>query len=61
MVEENREGRSLAETPTWAVAAVITLLVSLSFLSNGTLKKLVKVHTYISFEFLIFIHKFLTH
>ncbi|KEH27593.1 hypothetical protein MtrunA17_Chr5g0405641 [Medicago truncatula] len=43
MVEENREeGRSLAETPTWAVATVITLLVSLSFLSNGTLKKLVK-------------------
>jgi mlo protein len=43
MVEENEEGRSLPETPTWAVATVITLLVSFSFLSHGTLKKLVKV------------------
>ncbi|CAL5188161.1 unnamed protein product [Lathyrus oleraceus] len=42
MVEENGEGRSLSETPTWAVATVITLLVSLSFLSHGTLKKLTK-------------------
>ncbi|XP_045815681.1 MLO-like protein 4 [Trifolium pratense] len=42
MVEENEEGRSLAETPTWAVATVITLLVSLSFLSHGTLNKLIK-------------------
>ncbi|CAI8588584.1 unnamed protein product [Vicia faba] len=42
MVAENGEGRSLSETPTWAVATVITLLVSLSFLSHGTLKKLVK-------------------
>lgn len=57
MVEENREeGRSLAETPTWAVATVITLLVSLSFLSNGTLKKLVKVHTYITFFLISHIH-----
>ncbi|KAK7307476.1 hypothetical protein VNO77_40578 [Canavalia gladiata] len=42
MGDENGEGRSLAETPTWAVATVITLLVSLSFLFQGTLKKLVK-------------------
>ncbi|KAJ1408784.1 Rhodanese-like domain [Sesbania bispinosa] len=42
MEGKNGEGRSLAETPTWAVATVITILVSFSFLSNGTLKKLVK-------------------
>ncbi|XP_027362691.1 MLO-like protein 4 [Abrus precatorius] len=42
MGEENGGGRSLAETPTWAVATVITLLVFLSFLFQGTLKKLVK-------------------
>ncbi|KAH1224017.1 MLO-like protein 4 [Glycine max] len=42
MGEENGEGRSLAETPTYAVATVITVLVSLSFLFQGTLKKLVK-------------------
>nr|KYP66599.1 MLO-like protein 4 [Cajanus cajan] len=42
MGEENEEGRSLAETPTYAVATVITVLVSLSFLFQGTLKKLVK-------------------
>ncbi|XP_061367745.1 MLO-like protein 4 [Gastrolobium bilobum] len=42
MEREKGEGRSLAETPTWAVATVITLLVSFSFLSNGILKKLEK-------------------
>ncbi|CAJ1930423.1 unnamed protein product [Sphenostylis stenocarpa] len=42
MGEESGEGRSLAETPTYAVATVITVLVSLSFLFQGTLKKLVK-------------------
>ncbi|KAK7309366.1 hypothetical protein RJT34_06030 [Clitoria ternatea] len=42
MGEENGEGRSLDETPTWAVATVITVLVSLSFLFQGTLNKLVK-------------------
>lgn len=46
MGEENGEGRSLAETPTYAVATVITVLVSLSFLFQGTLKKLVKVRKY---------------
>ncbi|KAL2348617.1 hypothetical protein Fmac_002617 [Flemingia macrophylla] len=39
---ENGEGRSLAETPTYAVATVVTVLVSLSFLFQGTLKTLVK-------------------
>ncbi|PIN15025.1 hypothetical protein CDL12_12331 [Handroanthus impetiginosus] len=33
------EGQSLAETPTWAVATVITILVSIGFLINGSLKK----------------------
>ncbi|KAK7367282.1 hypothetical protein VNO80_09291 [Phaseolus coccineus] len=42
MGKENGEGRSLAETPTYAVATVIAVLVSLSFLFQGTLKKLVK-------------------
>ncbi|KOM28077.1 hypothetical protein LR48_Vigan499s002100 [Vigna angularis] len=42
MGEENGEGRSLADTPTYAVATVITVLVSFSFLFQGTLKKLVK-------------------
>ena len=46
MGEENGEGRSLAETPTYAVATVIIVLVSLSFLFQGTLKKLVKVRKY---------------
>jgi len=45
MGEENGEGRSLAETPTYAVATVIAVLVSFSFLFQGTLKKLVKVRT----------------
>ncbi|KAL7143696.1 hypothetical protein ABFS83_08G209100 [Erythranthe nasuta] len=34
-----REGRSLAETPTWAVATVITLLVTIGILIHGGLKK----------------------
>ncbi|KAK7252973.1 hypothetical protein RIF29_37309 [Crotalaria pallida] len=42
MVEENGEGRTLAETPTWAVASVITLMVSVSFLFNITLETLLK-------------------
>lgn len=44
MEEKIGEGRSLTETPTWAVATVITLLVSVSFLFHRTLKKIVKVH-----------------
>ncbi|KAJ7944154.1 MLO-like protein [Quillaja saponaria] len=33
------EGRSLTETPTWAVATVITFFVTLSFLSESSLKQ----------------------
>ncbi|KAF9622786.1 hypothetical protein IFM89_034021 [Coptis chinensis] len=33
------EGRSLSETPTWAVATVITVLVSVGFLFQGSLKR----------------------
>lgn len=38
MEEEPREGRSLAETPTWAVATVITVMVSFGFFFQGSLK-----------------------
>ncbi|KAJ7953140.1 MLO-like protein [Quillaja saponaria] len=38
MEEGHGKGRSLAETPTWAVATVITVLVAVSFLSHGSLK-----------------------
>nr|ADN33947.1 mildew resistance protein [Cucumis melo subsp. melo] len=33
------EGRSLAITPTWAFATVVTLMVSLGFFFQGTLKR----------------------
>ncbi|PIA57330.1 hypothetical protein AQUCO_00600218v1, partial [Aquilegia coerulea] len=36
--EDEEEGRSLFETPTWAVATVITVMVSLSFLIQGSLE-----------------------
>ncbi|KAL1536863.1 MLO-like protein 4 isoform X1 [Salvia divinorum] len=36
---KSREGRSLAGTPTWAVATVISLLVAIGFLLHGGLKK----------------------
>nr|GMC94863.1 MLO-like protein 4 [Ipomoea batatas] len=36
---EEREGRSLSETPTWAFATVITALVCVGFLIHGGLKK----------------------
>ncbi|CAA0809391.1 MLO-like protein 4, partial [Striga hermonthica] len=36
---ETEEGRSLAETPSWAVAAVITVLVTVGFSIHGGLKK----------------------
>ncbi|CAN4083448.1 unnamed protein product [Withania somnifera] len=35
----NLEGASFAETPTWAVATVVTALVSIGFLIHGSLKK----------------------
>ncbi|KAK9948411.1 hypothetical protein M0R45_003987 [Rubus argutus] len=35
---EEREGRSLAETPTWTVATVITVMVSLGFFLHSSLK-----------------------
>nr|XP_023905073.1 MLO-like protein 4 [Quercus suber] len=38
MEEEPREGQSLAETPTWAVATVITVMVSFGFFFHGSLK-----------------------
>lgn len=40
---EEREGRSLSETPTWAFATVITALVCVGFLIHGGLKKCGKV------------------
>lgn len=39
----NLEGASFAETPTWAVATVVTVLVSIGFLIHGSLKKFGKV------------------
>ncbi|XP_019182461.1 PREDICTED: MLO-like protein 4 [Ipomoea nil] len=36
---EEREGRSLSETPTWAFATVISALVCVGFLIHGGLKK----------------------
>ncbi|XP_057784016.1 MLO-like protein 4 isoform X2 [Salvia miltiorrhiza] len=36
---KSREGRSLAATPSWAVATVISLLVIIGFLLHGGLKK----------------------
>lgn len=39
----SKEGRSLAETPTWAVGTVVALLVSIGFLLHGALKKFGKV------------------
>lgn len=41
---KSKEGRSLAETPTWAVGTVISLLVATGFLLHGCLKKLGKVN-----------------
>ncbi|KAK3024439.1 hypothetical protein RJ639_042971, partial [Escallonia herrerae] len=35
---EEREGRSLSETPTWAVATVVTVMVASGFFINGSLK-----------------------
>lgn len=41
---KSKEGRSLAETPTWAVGTVISLLVAIGFLLHGCLKKLGQVN-----------------
>jgi mlo protein len=43
MEGEAREGRSLSETPTWAVATVITVMVSFGFFFHGSLKRCGKV------------------
>ena len=45
MVEEKHanEGRSFAETPTWAVATVITIMVLLGFFFHECLKQFGKV------------------
>lgn len=40
---EKLEEASFAETPTWAVATVVTVLVSVGFLIHGSLKKFGKV------------------
>lgn len=45
---EEREGRSLAETPTWTVASVITFMVVFGFFFNGSLERFGKVHITIS-------------
>ncbi|KAL2254250.1 UNVERIFIED_CONTAM: MLO-like protein 4 [Sesamum indicum] len=39
MGSREEEGRSLAETPTWAVATVITFMVTIGFLIHGGLVK----------------------
>ncbi len=43
MEGEAREGRSLSETPTWAVATVITVMVTFGFFFHGSLKRYGKV------------------
>ena len=42
---EFREGKSLDETPTWAVATVVTFMVSFGFLVHHSLKKFGEVKT----------------
>ena len=42
---EFREGKSLEETPTWAVATVVTFMVSFGFLVHHSLKKFGEVKT----------------
>jgi mlo protein len=37
------DGRSLAETPTWAVATVITAMVTFGFFFQSSLKRCGKV------------------
>ncbi|GAA0139982.1 hypothetical protein LIER_01417 [Lithospermum erythrorhizon] len=39
---EGSEGKSLSETPTWAVATVVSVLLSVGFILHGCLNKLVK-------------------
>lgn len=43
MEEHLTRERSLFETPTWAVATVITVMVSLGFFVNACLEELGKV------------------
>lgn len=43
MDEHLTRERSLFETPTWAVATVISVMVSLGFLVNACLKEFGKV------------------
>lgn len=40
-----QEGRSLAETPTWSVATVTTLMVAACFLVERSLSRFAKVDT----------------
>ena len=42
---EEREGRSLEETPTWTVATVITVMVLLGFSFHLSLKHFGKVQS----------------
>jgi mlo protein len=42
-MEAEAEGRSLAETPTWSVATVTTLMVAACFLLERALSRLAKV------------------
>lgn len=48
---KSKEGRSLAETPTWAVGTVISLLVAIGYLLHGCLKKLGQVNIVLFFGF----------
>lgn len=41
--EKVREGRPLAETPTWAVASVVTFMVVIGFSIHCSLKRIEKV------------------
>ena len=43
MEEQVREGRSLAETPTWAFATVITVMVTFGFFVQIAMKQFGKV------------------
>ncbi|KAM7516123.1 hypothetical protein LguiA_005706 [Lonicera macranthoides] len=44
MMEGGGEGRSLAETPSWAVASVVSVMVVFGFSLHGSLKHFGKVH-----------------
>ncbi|XP_030535999.2 MLO-like protein 4 isoform X2 [Rhodamnia argentea] len=59
-VKMEGEGRSLAETPTYLVATVVSVLVALGFFFHGSLKRVGKGHeSFASYESLEQLHRFL--